>query len=141
MTVRNISSDSFALVAPFGRAAGDNAFVERASAPVDGNAVGGSVSPEPSGRAVDSTSLSGHAAANCAAADRAALQASFGARVAALRAERGLSQADLSALSGVERSYLASIERGMRNVTLSNIEKLARALGVTLAELFEGVGR
>ena len=75
-----------------------------------------------------------------APSDRVALQVSFGARVAALRVERGLSQADLSALSGVERSYLASIERGMRNVTLSNIEKLARALGVTLAELFEGVG-
>ncbi|MDO4291536.1 MAG: helix-turn-helix transcriptional regulator [Eggerthellaceae bacterium] len=130
MTVRNIPSDSFALATPSGRAAGDNALVERASAPVDGNAVGDSVSPEPPASAAD-----------CAAADRAALQASFGARVAALRVARGLSQAELSALSGVERSYLASIERGMRNVTLSNIEKLARALDVTLAELFEGVGR
>lgn len=130
MTAHNIPSDSFALAVRSSRAAANNALAARASAPVDGNAAGGSVSPEPLASAAD-----------CAAADRAALQASFGARVAALRVERGLCQAELSALSGVGRSYLASVERGMRNVTLSSIEKLASALGVTLAEVFEGVGR
>lgn len=69
----------------------------------------------------------------------AAVQRRFGARVAALRSERGLTQAQLARAMDMDRSYLASIERGMRNVTLSNLVRLAGALGVTAAELLEGI--
>jgi transcriptional regulator with XRE-family HTH domain len=46
-----------------------------------------------------------------------------------------LSQEALADLAGVHRNYLGGIERGERNVGIDNIEKLARALGVGIAEL------
>ena len=39
----------------------------------------------------------------------------------------------------MDRSYYASIETGMRNVTLSNLSKIAKGFGVSLSELMEGV--
>ena len=54
-----------------------------------------------------------------------------------LRKERGLSQEELAELSGLDRTYISGIERGLRNVALRNIEALANALGVSIAELFE----
>jgi transcriptional regulator with XRE-family HTH domain len=52
-----------------------------------------------------------------------------------LRAERSLSQEALADLAGVHRNYLGGIERCERNVGIDNLERLAKALGVTLAEL------
>lgn len=52
-----------------------------------------------------------------------------------LRAERGLSQEALADLAGVHRNYLGGIERRERNVGLDNLERLARALGVSVSEL------
>ena len=42
-------------------------------------------------------------------------------------------------MTGLDRTYISGIERGVRNVSLKNLAKLAKALGVSLAELFEGV--
>lgn len=53
----------------------------------------------------------------------------------ALRASQGLSQEALADLAGLHRTYVGSIERQERNVSLDNIEKLARALGVDVAEV------
>ncbi len=61
----------------------------------------------------------------------------FGERVRSLRKERGLSQEALAELSGLDRTYVSGIERGIRNVALRNIDALAKALHVSLAELFE----
>jgi transcriptional regulator with XRE-family HTH domain len=44
-----------------------------------------------------------------------------------------------SDLCGLDRTYVGGIERGERNVALINIEKLARALKISLSELFRGV--
>lgn len=52
-----------------------------------------------------------------------------------LRADRSLSQEALADLAGVHRNYLGGIERGERNVGIDNLEKLAGALDISLAEL------
>jgi transcriptional regulator with XRE-family HTH domain len=61
----------------------------------------------------------------------------FGARVRKLRRERRLSQEGLAFDCGLDRSYLGSIERGERNVSLVNIHRIADALQVKAGELFE----
>jgi len=60
----------------------------------------------------------------------------FGLRVRQLRTERGLSQEAFADKAGLHRTYIGSIERGEQNISLSNIEKLADTLGISLAELF-----
>nr|WP_182911911.1 helix-turn-helix transcriptional regulator [Sphingomonas cavernae] len=52
-----------------------------------------------------------------------------------LRSERGLSQEALADLAGIHRNYLGGIERRERNVGLDNLERIARSLGVTIADL------
>ncbi|WP_267882429.1 helix-turn-helix domain-containing protein [Streptomyces sp. NRRL F-5065] len=52
-----------------------------------------------------------------------------------LREVRGLSQESLAELAGLHRTYVGSVERGERNVSLVNIHRLARALNVAPAEL------
>ena len=63
----------------------------------------------------------------------------FGQSLRDLRKERGLSQEDLAELCGLDRTYISGIERGLRNVARRNIEALAQALGVSLADLFRDV--
>ena len=53
----------------------------------------------------------------------------------ALRAVRGLSQEALADMAALHRTYVGSIERCERNVSLDNIEKLAVALGVDVCDL------
>ena len=56
----------------------------------------------------------------------------FGANVKASRIALGLSQERLAENSGLHRTYIGSVERGERNITLMNAEKIARALHTTL---------
>lgn len=62
----------------------------------------------------------------------------FGNRVRDLRLQKGISsQMELSFKTGLDRTYIGGIERGERNIALKNIEKLAKAFGISLEELFK----
>ena len=60
----------------------------------------------------------------------------FGQRIRELRLRKGLSQEELAFRTGVHRTYLGGIERGERNPALKNIAAIAKALNITLSELF-----
>lgn len=64
---------------------------------------------------------------------------SFGKRVQQLRRETGMSQEKFALSIGMDRTYLASVEAGRRNLSLNNIEKIAGGFGISIARLFEGV--
>lgn len=59
----------------------------------------------------------------------------FGKAVRRLRTERGVSQEELAHLSGIDRSYMSSIERGGQNAGLMTIARIANAMDVAIAEL------
>ena len=61
----------------------------------------------------------------------------FGHKIKQLRKLKGLSQEKLANLAEIDRTYLPTIEKGERNVSLVVIEKLAIALGVTIRDLFD----
>ncbi|MGB9067345.1 MAG: helix-turn-helix transcriptional regulator [Candidatus Acidiferrales bacterium] len=55
------------------------------------------------------------------------------------RQKLGVSQEAFADICGLDRTYIGGIERGERNVSLINIEKIAVAFKISLAELFRGV--
>lgn len=59
----------------------------------------------------------------------------LGKRIKELRLKAGFSQEELAAKAGLHRTYMSDIERGERNVSVENIEKIARALGVKSSDL------
>ena len=60
----------------------------------------------------------------------------FGKAVRQRRHRLGVSQEAFADLCGLDRTYIGGIERGERNVALVNVEKIARALRISLSELF-----
>lgn len=64
------------------------------------------------------------------------IRARFGARVRHLRKQRGWTQAEMADRLGIDRSYLADLERGKRNVSLVNIDIIAKGFSLTLSQLF-----
>ena len=63
----------------------------------------------------------------------------FAGNLKRLRLKRGLSQETLGELARLHRNYVGSVERGERNISIDNIEKLAGALGVPMGELLAAV--
>lgn len=59
----------------------------------------------------------------------------FGDKVREERLKKGLSQEDLASKAGVHRTYIGMIERAEKNITLSNIEKIAKALELPITGL------
>jgi len=68
--------------------------------------------------------------------DQAAVKRALALRLRQLRRAKGWSQEFLAEEAAMHRTYLAGIERSLRNPSLENLIKLANALGVSLAELF-----
>jgi transcriptional regulator with XRE-family HTH domain len=64
------------------------------------------------------------------------IKTKFGAKVRRLRQAKDLSQEAFADICGLHRTYVGAIERGERNVSLENIEKIAKALGLSIASLF-----
>lgn len=67
------------------------------------------------------------------------IKESFGKKVKMLRKETGLSQEKFSLLIDMDRTYFASVESGKRNISIENIEKIARGFNISLEELFRGL--
>lgn len=65
------------------------------------------------------------------------IRKNLGARVRELRLQLGYSQEAFSHECGLDRTYIASLENGKRNVSIENIEKIATALRLTLTEFFD----
>lgn len=61
----------------------------------------------------------------------------FGEKVREERHKQGLSQEELASRAGVHRTYIGMIERAEKNITLENIEKVAKALGLKISEFFK----
>ncbi|MCC7197469.1 helix-turn-helix transcriptional regulator [Candidatus Peregrinibacteria bacterium] len=59
----------------------------------------------------------------------------FGEKVREERLKLGLSQEQLASKAGVHRTYIGMIERAEKNITLENIEKIAKALGLPINKL------
>jgi transcriptional regulator with XRE-family HTH domain len=61
----------------------------------------------------------------------------FGKKVKELRLERGLSQEALALQADLDRTYIPSIEKGERNVSITVIEKISKALKISIKNLFD----
>ena len=61
----------------------------------------------------------------------------FGKRVKEERLKRGLSQEEFAEKAGVHRTYIGMIERAEKNITLLNIEKIAKAFKISISQLFK----
>lgn len=61
----------------------------------------------------------------------------FAAHLRRTRLAKGLSQEDLAELASLHRTYVGSVERAERNVSIDNMERLAKALGCHIAELLK----
>lgn len=67
------------------------------------------------------------------------IQEKFGKRVRDLRIKKGVSQEALAFKAGIDRTYMTSVENGRRNISIQNIEKIVKALGVSISEFFSEV--
>jgi transcriptional regulator with XRE-family HTH domain len=67
------------------------------------------------------------------------VQQQFGDKLKKLRKQKGLSQERLASKCGLHRTYISDIERGSRNVSLKNIERIAKALKININELFRNL--
>lgn len=63
----------------------------------------------------------------------------FGERIKKLRLCKGISQEKFAISIDMDRTYYASVEKGKRNISIVNIEKIAKGLDISLEELFREV--
>ncbi len=68
------------------------------------------------------------------------LKTALGESIRTERTARRMSQLELAEKSGLHRTYVSDLEHGGRNPTVQCIEKIARALGIPISQLFERAG-
>lgn len=71
-------------------------------------------------------------------AERDQIVIQVGKRIRALRETKGFSQEGLAEKSGLHRTYIGGVERGLRNPSLKSLVRMAKALGVGVGQLFDG---
>ena len=64
------------------------------------------------------------------------IKTQFGLTVKKIRTERNISQEKLAEMTGLHRTYISEVERGNRNLSLINIDKISTALDLSISELF-----
>ena len=64
------------------------------------------------------------------------IRSEFWKKVRVIRLNKKISQEKLSELSGIHRTYISSVERGLKNISIDNIEKIAKWLWVKTKNLF-----
>jgi transcriptional regulator with XRE-family HTH domain len=65
------------------------------------------------------------------------IKKTFGNNLKRFRLEKGISQESLALLADLDRTYIPSIEKGVRNVSITVAEKLAKALNIHISEFFK----
>ena len=63
----------------------------------------------------------------------------FGQNIKRIRLSKKISQEKLGEIANLHRTYIGMIERGEKNITLINIGKLSKALGISIESLFSGI--
>lgn len=61
----------------------------------------------------------------------------FGENMKKIRLEKGMSQGDICRALGLDRAYISNVENGKQNLTISTMEKVAKALGVGVDDLLK----
>lgn len=67
------------------------------------------------------------------------IQEKFGKRVKDLRNKKGISQEALAHHADLDRTYMTSVENGKRNISIQNIEKIIKALGISVSDFFSEI--
>lgn len=65
------------------------------------------------------------------------IQEKVGNRIKEIRLIRGISQESLAHEAGLDRTYITSVEKGRRNISIINLEKIVNALNIKLSEFFD----
>ena len=66
---------------------------------------------------------------------RTTVKQKLGKNLQRIRKEKGITQEKLQELSGIDRGYISGVERGVRNPSIKNVERLAKALKVSVSDL------
>ncbi|MDD4821849.1 MAG: helix-turn-helix transcriptional regulator [Bacteroidales bacterium] len=64
------------------------------------------------------------------------IKSKIGYRIKTVRAANNLTQRDLADQADIDRSYIASVESGQRNVSIVNLEKITKAMQISLSDFF-----
>ena len=67
------------------------------------------------------------------------IRKTVGKRIKEIRLSKNLSQEKLSLISNIDRTYIASVESGKRNISIVNLEKIIKALDISFEKFFQGV--